>query len=102
MGKKEDGEEKKRMKKEEKGITRYESDIQEYNAGIYEVESDIVRLNENLELNKAAFALLLKGTPEYDAAKKELKELGKGKSKYFREIKSLKGKIKSKELPGEV
>jgi hypothetical protein len=87
-----------KTKKEEKAITRYETDIQEYNAGIFEVENDIVRLDETITLKKTAFSTLLKGTPEYDAGKKELKELGKEKSKYFGEIKSLKGKIKSKEL----
>ncbi len=85
-------------KKEEKAITRYESDIQEYNAGIFAVENDIMRVNETIELRKTAFSVLIKETPEYDAAKKEMKELEKGKSKYFRDIKSLKGKIKSKEL----
>lgn len=84
--------------KEEKAITRFESDIQKFNAEIFEVENDIVRLNETIELRKTAFPSLIKGTLEYDAAKKELKELEKGKSRYFREIKSLKGKIKSKEL----
>lgn len=85
-------------KKEEKAITRAESDIQEYNAGIFEVESDIVRLDESITANKTRFATLTKKTPEYYAAKTELKELAKGKAKYFKQIKSLKGKIKSKEL----
>lgn len=87
-----------KTKRKEKAITRYESDIQEYNAGIFEVENDIVRLNESIELKKVAFSSLTKGTPEYDLEKKGLKDLEKEKSKYFREIKSLKGKIKSKEL----
>lgn len=85
-------------KKEEKVITRAESDIQEYNAGIFEVESDIVRLDESITANKATFATLKKKTPEYKIAKTELKELSNEKSKYFKQIKSLKGKIKSKEL----
>lgn len=87
-----------KTRKNEKLINRCESDIQEYNAGIFEVENDIVRLDETIELKKTAFSSLLKGTSEYDGAKKELKELEKGKSKYFKEIKSLKGKIKSIEL----
>ena len=87
-----------KTKKEEKSITRYEVDIQECNASIFEVEGDIVRLNETIELKKTAFSSLVKGTPEYDEGKKGLKELEKEKSKYFREIKSLKGKIKSKEM----
>lgn len=85
-------------KKEEKAITRAESDIQEYNAGIFEVENDIVRLDESITANKATFATLTKKTPEYKIAKTELKELSNEKSKYFKQIKSLKGKIKSKEL----
>ena len=87
-----------KTKKEEKAITRFEGDIQEFNAGIFEVESDIVRLNETITAKKVAFAAFAKGTPEYDLAKKELKDLEKQKSGYFRDIKSLKGKIKSKEL----
>ena len=87
-----------KTKKEERAITRSEGDIQEFNAGIFEVERDIVRLNETITLKKLAFAELMKGTPEYDLAKKELKGLEKQKSGYFLDIKSLKGKIKSKEL----
>jgi len=85
-------------KKEEKAIARYETDIQEYNAGIFEVENDIVRLDEAITANKVTFATLTKKTPEYDIAKKALKDLAKEKSKYFDKIKSLKSKIKSKEM----
>lgn len=84
-------------KKEEKAIARYETDIQEYNAGIFEIENDIVRLDENITAKKITFATLTKKTPEYDLAKKELKDLAKEKSKYFDKIKSLKSKISSKE-----
>ena len=84
-------------RKEEKSITRFESDIQEFNAGIFEVEGDIVKLNEIIEARKVTFSTLTKKTPEYDAAKKEQKELAKEKSKHFGKVKSLKGKIKSKE-----
>jgi len=84
-------------RKEEKSITRFESDIQEFNAGIFEVEGDIVKLNEIIEAKKVTFSTLTKKTPEYDAAKKEQKELAKEKSKHFGKVKSLKGKIKSKE-----
>lgn len=85
-------------RKEEKSIARFESDIQEFNAGIFEVESDIVRLDENITAKKITFATLTKKTPEYDAAKSELKDLAKEKSKYFNKIKSLKNKITTKEL----
>lgn len=84
-------------KKQEKAIARYETDIQEYNAGIVDVEADIKRLDENITPKKIALEALTKKTPEYDAAKKELKELSKEKSGYFGKIKSLKSKIKSKE-----
>jgi len=84
-------------RKEEKAISRFEADIQEYNAGIFEVESDIVRLDDIISAKKVSATTLTKKTPEYDAAKKELKDLAKEKSKYFSKIKSLKGKIKSKE-----
>lgn len=87
-----------KTKKEEKSITRYESDIQKSNARIFEVENDIVRVNEIITLKKTSFSAMLKGTPEFDEAKKELKVLEKEKSACFREIKSMKGKIKSKEM----
>jgi len=85
-------------RKEEKDIARFEADIQEFNAGIFEVESDIVRLDENITAKKITFATLTKKTPEYDAAKSELKQLAKEKSKYFNQIKSFKNKITTKEL----
>ncbi len=84
-------------KKQEKAITRFESDIQEFNAGIFEVENDIVRLDETITARKVDFSTLMKKTPEYEVAKKELKTLAKEKSKLFGQVKSLKGKIKSKE-----
>lgn len=87
-----------KTKREEKAITRYESNIQEYNASIFALENDIVRVNEIINLKKVSFSTMLKGTPEFDEAKKELKVLEKEKSGYFREIKSSKGKIKSKEM----
>lgn len=84
-------------KKQEKAITRFESDIQEYNAGIFELENDIVRLNDTITAQKVMLATLMKKTPEYDVAKKQLKGLEREKSKLFSQVKSLKGKIKSKE-----
>lgn len=85
-------------KKEAKAIARYETDIQEYKAEITTTENDITRLEENVVNKKVAFETLKKSTPEYDAAKKELKELSKEKSKYFGKIKSANSKIKSKEM----
>ena len=85
-------------KKEAKSIARYETDIEEYNAEIKTTESDIARLEENINTKKIAFEALSKNSPEYDVAKKELKDLSKDKSKYFDKIKSAKSKIKSKEI----
>jgi hypothetical protein len=85
-------------RKEEKSITGCESDIQEYNASIFEVENDIKRLDESTEAKKLIFAGLTKDDTEYDYTKGVLKDLAKEKSKSFRKIKTLKGKIKSKEL----
>lgn len=87
-----------KTKKEEKAISRYESNIQEYNANIFSLENDIVRVNEIINLKKTSFSAMLKGTPEFDEAKKELKVLEKEKSGLFRDVKSMKGKIKSKEM----
>jgi len=85
-------------KKEAKAIARYETDIEEYNAEIKTIETDISRLSENISGKKIAFETLTKGSPEYDIAKKELKDLAKEKSKYFDKIKSAKSRIKSKEM----
>lgn len=84
-------------KKEAKSIASYQIDIQEYNTEINANENDIARLEENITGKKIAFESLTKGTPEYDIAKKELKELSKEKSKYFNKIKSFQKKIKSRE-----
>ena len=83
--------------KEEKAISRYEVDIQEYEADIRDVENDITRMDTIISGKKAAFSLLTKGTPEYDVAKGEIKDLSKAKSKSFSKIKSYKSKIKSKQ-----
>lgn len=88
----------KATRKQENAIARYETDIQEYNSGIFETENDIIRLNDRITAKKADFAGLTKKTPEYDDAKKELRGLSKEKSKYFNKIKSMRSKIKSKEM----
>ena len=85
-------------KKEEKNITRLEVDIQESEAEIVGVMNDIKRLDEKIAAQKVTFSGLKKGTPEYDAGKTEQKELAKEKAKSFNKIKSLNGKIKSKQM----
>ena len=85
-------------KKKEKSISRLEVDIQESESGITEVENDINHLDEKITAKKEAFSLMTKSSPEYDAAKTELKDLSKEKSKNFSKIKGLKGKIKSKKM----
>ena len=85
-------------KKENKAIARYETDIQEAKSEIALSEADNVRMDENITTKKIAFEALIKKTPEYDAAKKELKDLEKVKSKNFNNIKSQNSKIKSKEM----
>lgn len=86
-----------KTRQEERAITRAESDIQKFNAEIFEVESDIVRLGEVISGKKSTYTGVTKDSPEYDLMKDELKDLSKQKSKYFREIKSFKNRIKSKE-----
>ncbi len=85
-------------RKEEKEITRCESDIQEYEASILEIQNDIKQLDESNEAKKLIFAGLTKEDAQYDYTKGVLKDIKKEKSKNFRKIKSLKAKIKSKEL----
>lgn len=83
--------------KEQKAISRYEVDIQEYETEIRAVEYDIVRTDTIMGRKKVELAMIKKGTPEYDVAKGEMKELSKTKSKDFGKIKSFKSKIKSKQ-----
>ena len=85
-------------KKEAKAIARYETDIEECHAEIKSIETDIARLEENVSTKKIAFEAMSKSSPEYEPAKKELKDLSKNKSKYFDKIKSSKSKIKSREM----
>lgn len=85
-------------KKEAKAIARYETDIEECHAEIKSIETDIARLEENVSTKKIAFESMSKSSPEYEPAKKELKDLSKNKSKYFDKIKSSKSKIKSREM----
>lgn len=86
------------IRKYEKSISHYEVDIQEFEADIRSIENDIFRIDEINEEKKLAFSSISKGTPEYDVAKTELKTISKEKSKSFARIKTLKGKIKSKQM----
>ncbi len=85
-------------KKEEKNITRLEVDIQESELEIVGVTNDIKRQDEKIAAQKVTFSGLKKGSPEYDAGKSEQKELAKEKAKSFNKIKSLKSKIRSKQM----
>ena len=84
--------------KEEKAIVSHETDIDELKAEIKTIENDISRLDEIIDEKKLNLEMLIKKSPEYDIAKKEIKELSKDKSKYFKKIKSCKTKIKSREM----
>ncbi len=85
-------------RKEEKAIVSHETDIDELKAEIKTIENDISRLDEIIDEKKLNLEMLIKKSPEYDIAKKEIKELSKDKSKYFKKIKSCKTKIKSREM----
>lgn len=85
-------------RKEEKAISRCEVDVHEYAAEIKGVENDIARTDEIVAEKKFAFSTIAKDDTAYDVAKLALKDLAKTKSKSFKSIKSLRSKIKSKEM----
>jgi hypothetical protein len=75
-----------------------EADIKEYEDQIVILEKNITYVDEKIENKKIEFALQEKGTPEYDLGKLDLKILNKEKSKDYRNIKSLKSKIKTNKM----
>lgn len=84
--------------REEKAILRNQNAIQEYNARISQLRADSANLVKNLESRQNELTELAKDSAEYMLVEKEINALEKDKSRFSREIRSLKTRIKSKEL----
>lgn len=84
--------------REEKSILRNEAAIQEFKERIIQLKNDSAGMIEPIDLKAEELAELHKDSAEYLIVEKELKELQREKSRYSREIRILKTKIKSKEL----
>lgn len=84
--------------REEKSILRNENAIQEFHARISQLRTDSTNLIKNIESRQAELAALAKDSVEYMLVEKELQMLEKEKTRFSREIRSLKTRIKSKEL----
>ena len=84
--------------REEKSILRNESAIQEYNARISQLRTDSANLVKNLESRQKELTELAKDSAEYMLVEKEITSLEKEKTRFSRDIRYLKTRIKSKEL----
>lgn len=82
----------------EKSITRNETLIQQYNSRISVLENDSARMDETIAAKKKEFSEMLKDSADTKPAKTKLKALQKEKARNPIEIRTLKGKIRSKEL----
>jgi len=84
--------------REEKSILRNEAVIQEFKERISQLKADSANLIETIDSREEEIAEMDKDSVEYMLLDKELKEMQKGKLRYAREIRTLKTKIKTKEL----
>lgn len=84
--------------REEKSILRNQNAIQEFNARIAQLKTDSANLVKNLESRQNELTELAKDSAEYMLVEKEINDLEKEKSRFSREMRSLKTRIKSKEL----
>lgn len=84
--------------REEKSILRNQSAIQEYKAKISQLQKDSANAIQHIASKEEELAELDKDSADYMLAEKELTILEKDKNRVTREIRSLKTRIKSKEL----
>lgn len=84
--------------REEKSILRNETAIQEFKDRIAQLKADSASLIETIDLRGQEIEAMDKDSVEYMLLEKELTELEKQKIRYAREIKTLKTRIKSREL----
>jgi len=86
------------IQRAEKSIIRDETLIQEYNSKISELRNDSASMIETIDLKKEELSEMQEDSLDYLQTKAELKSLEREKTRFPREIRMLKGKIKSKEL----
>lgn len=84
--------------REEKSILRNQNAIQEFNAKIAQLKTDSANLVKNLESRQKELTELAKDSAEYMLVEKEITSLEKEKTRFSRDIRYLKTRIKSKEL----
>lgn len=84
--------------KAEKSIIHNEIQIQEYDSRISELRNDSATMIETIALKKKEFSEMNKDSLDYEQTKAELKSLERDKGRVPREIRTLIGKIKFKEL----
>lgn len=82
----------------EKSIMRDETLIQEYHAKISALRQDSVSMIESIAFKKQEFSGMQEDSLDYERTKAELKSLEREQTRIPREIRTLKGKIKYKEL----
>lgn len=84
--------------REEKSILRNETAIQEFKDRIAQLKADSASLIETIDIREDEIASMDKDSVEFMLLDRELDELEKQKTRYAREIRTLKTRIKSKEL----
>ncbi|HET6557083.1 MAG TPA: hypothetical protein VFG54_07185 [Prolixibacteraceae bacterium] len=84
--------------REEKAILRNETAIQEFKNRIAQLKADSASLIETIDIRENEIAEMNQDSVEYMLLERELTELEKQKLRYAREVKTLKTRIKSKEL----
>lgn len=86
------------IQRAEKSIIRDESLIQQYNSKISELKNDSASMIETLALKKKEFSEMQQDSVDFKKAKAELKSRERENARLPREIRILKGNIKTKEL----
>lgn len=86
------------IQRAENSISRNETLIQEYNSKISELRNDSTRMVETLASKKKDFSQMNKDSVDFETTKSELKSQERENVRIPREIRMLKGRIRSKEL----
>lgn len=84
--------------KAEKGILRDQTLIQEYKAQIAQLRNDSVNIVENIAFKNEELSGMNADSIDYQVGKVKLKAMEREKARVPREIRNLRGKIKSREL----
>lgn len=84
--------------REEKSILRNETAIQEFKDRITQLKADSASLIETIDMKSQEIDAMDQDSVEYMLLESELTEMEKQKTRYAREIRTLKTRIKSREL----